>query len=108
MTRFPPFTTLAGTVLAGILALAVSANPAMAKKGAPDMSETGGLFQPPSPIVRPSLVMDTLIPKAEAHPAAEPEAPPVHIIRPVAVSIPAKPADIPRTVESLRIYGLFE
>ncbi len=114
MPTLPRRSILCALSLALVLALTAAATPAFAKKAAgKDTSDNGGLFQPPTPLAKPTLVLDTVAPKIEAQPVT---AQPVIAVRasaedmakPAAPAQELKPADPVRTIDSLRLHGLFE
>lgn len=113
------FRLLVGTALVFCLA----ASPAHAKKhGAEDSSDKGGLFQPPTAITKPSLILDTSIPKVSNRKGDElrQSAPDAMSVTPDVVTPAAAPATRPsgiipvkafepaRTIESMRLRSLFE
>lgn len=108
-------------LLTGVaLAFCLMAGPAHAKKtNTSDTSEKGGLFQPPAPIAKPNLVLDTSIPKVltrkgdelrQNAPDVMPATPAVSVV-PTAQSnniVPVKSFEPAKDIESMRLHSLFE
>lgn len=103
------------------LAFCLAATPAHAKKHAGnDSSENGGLFQPPTAIAKPNLIIDTSSPKVSSRKgdAMRQTVPDAAMTTPAVASgsdrqppngvAPVKAYDPTRTIESMRLHSLFE
>lgn len=98
------------------VAFCLSAAPAQAKKhGSDDTSDKGGLFQPPTAIEKPALVLDMSMPKVadrpgdmlrEAAPAPTPASSPAGSGNGSVTPVKAVPPTHP--IENMRLHSLFE
>lgn len=114
-------------LMAGLaVALCLAAQPAHAKKhGGDDTSDRGGLYQPPAPIAKPSLVIESSSPKvtnrkgdavrqATTDAAAAPPADVADSVVPAPRHlpddglVPVRAYEPTRTIESMRLPSLFE
>ncbi|WP_309420225.1 hypothetical protein [Telmatospirillum sp.] len=101
-----------GLLMAAGLTLCLAVSPAHAKKHAEaDASEKGGLFQAPTAIDKPSMVLDTAIPKVsnrKGDTLRENSPAPADVAAAPATTAPVKAAVPPRNIESMRLHSLFE
>lgn len=91
-------------------ALGLCATPALAKKAHDkDTTDVGGLFHAPSPIPRPTLILDSTAPPQAAEEGAQTAA--ATAPRPARLASPPKPLEPARpawSIADLRLHLLFE
>jgi len=105
-------------LLSGIaLALCLVAGPVHAKShAAPKSGDNGGLFQAPSPVAKPGIVLDTTIPPALTAKSdkARPDSPipvaavPTASVIPAVSITPPQSAESSKRIENMRLHSLFE
>ena len=96
------------TLLTGLaLAIGLAVGPACAKKPGPsDSSDRGGVFQPPTALTKPSLVLDTSVPKVASRQGDQMRQGSPDTA--AASALPAKAVVSTKRIDSLRVHSLFE
>jgi hypothetical protein len=104
---------LPGLLSAAVLVLCLVVAPANAKnKTSTNPNQNGSLFQPPSAIAKPGVVLDTSTPPVPKTASAGKSGTSVAIsapaIQPQALVTPAKAIEPTKSIENMRLHSLFE